>query len=351
MKILISGNLGYVGATVCKYLRHEHPHAVLHGLDNAYFAYCLTGVTRLPEQYLNAQFYGDVRSITSEQLAGYDAVVQLAAVSNDPMGAKFEKVTEEINRDSTIMMARIAASAGVKNFVFASSCSIYGIADGGPRQESDPVNPVTAYARSKIGAEMALSQMNTNMVITSLRFATACGMSDRLRLDLVLNDFVASAMIARKLNVISDGTPWRPMIDTTDMARAIDWAVDRSADVGGRYLTVNVGSDDRNYQVRQIAEAVAEALPGTEISINTEAPVDSRSYQVNFGLYKSLAPAHQPQVTLRDSIGDLRNGLTRMMFKEQDFRNSSLIRLKVLEKHMAAGRLNSALVWQKAASG
>lgn len=144
MKILIAGNLGYVGATVCKYLRHEHPHAVLHGLDNAYFAYCLTGVTRLPEQYLNAQFYGDVRSITSEQLAGYDAVVQLAAVSNDPMGAKFEKVTEEINRDSTIMMARIAASAGVKNFVFASSCSIYGIADGGPRQESDPVNPVRA---------------------------------------------------------------------------------------------------------------------------------------------------------------------------------------------------------------
>lgn len=135
------------------------------------------------------------------------------------------------------------------------------------------------------------------------------------------------------------------------MARAIDWAVDRSANVGGRYLTVNVGSDDRNYQVRQIAEAVAEALPGTEISINTESPVDSRSYQVNFGLYKSLAPAHQPQVTLRDSIGDLRNGLTRMMFKEQDFRNSSLIRLKVLEKHMAAGRLNSALVWQKAASG
>ena len=349
MQILITGNMGYVGSTVCKYLRQMRPDAVLHGFDNAYFAHCLTGAMCLPEHSLDAQFYGDVRSITPERLAGYDAVVQLAAISNDPMGHKFEKITYDINQDTTIALARSAADAGVNHFVFASSCSIYGIAEGGPRKESDPVNPVTAYARSKIGAEKVLEQIDTDMVITSLRFATACGMSDRLRLDLVLNDFVASAMVTGKLSVLSDGTPWRPMIDTADMARAIDWAVDRPAEAGGRYLAVNVGSDDRNYQVRQIADAVAEMLPGTTVSVNTEAPVDSRSYRVDFSLYRSLAPDHQPQVTLRDSIGELKAGLERMAFEDADFRNSPLIRLKVLEAHMASGRLDSALVWQRSA--
>ncbi len=217
MQILITGNMGYVGSTVCKYLRQMRPDAVLHGFDNAYFAHCLTGAMCLPEHSLDAQFYGDVRSITPERLAGYDAVVQLAAISNDPMGHKFEKITYDINQDTTIALARSAADAGVNHFVFASSCSIYGIAEGGPRKESDPVNPVTAYARSKIGAEKVLEQIDTDMVITSLRFATACGMSDRLRLDLVLNDFVASAMVTGKLSVLSDGTPWRPTVSYTHL--------------------------------------------------------------------------------------------------------------------------------------
>jgi Nucleoside-diphosphate-sugar epimerases len=187
------------------------------------------------------------------------------------------------------------------------------------------------------------------MTVSCLRFATACGMSDRLRLDLVLNDFVASALATGRITVLSDGTPWRPLIDTADMARAIDWAISRDPSAGGRYLAVNVGSEDRNYQVRQLAEAVASALPGTDVSINTDAPADSRSYQVDFSLYRSLAPDHQPQVTLAQSIAALKDGLTGMQFHDADFRNSQMIRLKVLEAHMAAGRLDDTLVWRDAA--
>ncbi len=347
MRVLITGNMGYVGSTVSRYLRSAHPDAILHGFDAGYFAHCLTGATTLPESALDAQFFGDMRHFPAEILEGYDAVVQLAAISNDPMGHRFEQVTLDINQNTSITLARAAAAAGVRNFVFASSCSVYGIAEGGPRRESDPLNPITAYARSKIGTETALADIGGDMVVTSLRFSTACGMSDRLRLDLVLNDFVAAALTTGRITVLSDGTPWRPLIDTADMARAIDWAIGRDAGTGGQYLSVNVGSDERNYQVRHLAAAVAEAVPGTVVSINTDAPADSRSYQVDFGLYRALAPDHQPVMTLADSIAALKAGLTRMGFSDPDFRNSQMIRLRVLEAHMAAGRLDPELVWQR----
>jgi nucleoside-diphosphate-sugar epimerase len=346
VKVLITGNMGYVGPAVAKLLRTQHPDAVLHGFDNCYFAHCLTGSANLPERYLDQQFFGDVRSLSAEKLSGYDAVVQLAAISNDPMGNQFEQVTLDINQKSTVSIAKAAAQAGVKNFVFASSCSVYGVAEGGPRKESDPLNPMTAYAKSKIGAERELSDLDSDMVVTCLRFATACGMSDRLRLDLVLNDFVACALAQGEITVLSDGSPWRPLIDTADMARAIDWAISRPADNGGPYLAINAGASEGNYQVRDLAHAVANALPGTTVSINTSAPADSRSYQVDFGLYRSLAPNHQPQVKLAQSIEQLVAGLKRMNFKDAEFRSSELMRLKVLQGHIAANRLNMALEWQ-----
>ncbi|TMJ53597.1 MAG: SDR family oxidoreductase [Alphaproteobacteria bacterium] len=346
MKILITGNMGYVGPAVGKYLRARRPDATLHAFDNAYFAHCLTGAPVLPERYLDEQFYGDVRDVSLD-LSGYDAVVQLAAISNDPMGNQFEAVTLDINQNTTISIAKAAAAAGVKNFVFASSCSVYGIAEGAPRKETDPLNPITAYAKSKIGAERELSTIDTKMAITSLRFATACGMSDRLRLDLVLNDFVACALSKGLISVLSDGSPWRPLIDIADMARAIDWAIDRPAEIGGRYLAVNAGSDDRNYQVKDLANAVAKSVPGTEVSINTSAPVDSRSYKVDFGLYRSLAPNHQPVVSLDQSIQNLIAGLKRMNFKDADFRSSGLMRLRVLQDHIDNRRLNRSLQWLK----
>jgi nucleoside-diphosphate-sugar epimerase len=344
MKILITGNMGYVGPAVAKYLRGSRPAAALHGFDTAYFGHCLTGTEIVPERYLDQQLFGDVRRNLVD-LKGYDAVVQLAAISNDPMGNQFEAVTRDINQATTISIAKAAANAGVKNFIFASSCSVYGVAEGAPRKESDPLNPVTAYAKSKIGAERELSMLDTDMVVTSLRFATACGMSDRLRLDLVLNDFVACALSQRRITVLSDGSPWRPLIDVADMARAIDWAVDRRAENGGRYLAVNVGSDDRNYQVKGLAKAVAARISGTEISINTSAPVDSRSYRVDFGLFRSLAPDHQPLIDLDQSIESLVSGLKRMSFSDVDFRSSELVRLRVLQNHITNHRLTSDLEW------
>lgn len=347
MKILIIGNMGYVGPAVVRELAARHPSAVLHGFDNAYFAHCLTGSQSLPERLLDRQFFDDVRCLSPQMLEGYDAVVELAAVSNDPMGSRFAAVTAQINQNATVAIAEAAARAGVRNFVFASSCSVYGIAQGAPRRETDPVAPLTDYAKSKIGTEDALADIGGDMVITSLRFATACGMSDRLRLDLVLNDFVACALSQRKITVLSDGSPWRPLIDVADMARAIDWAIQRPADNGGRILRVNAGSNERNHQVRDLAAAVAEAVPGTLVSINTEAPVDSRSYQVDFGLFARLAPNHQPQMSLAQSIRGLLDGLQRMGFADPQFRTSPLMRLHVLQDHIAAGRLSEDLRWTR----
>jgi nucleoside-diphosphate-sugar epimerase len=242
---------------------------------------------------------------------------------------------------------RLAAHRGVKSFVFASSCSMYGYAEGGARKESDPANPLTAYARSKIGAEKAFAEFDLGEItITSLRFATACGMSDRLRLDLVLNDFVACALASGEITVLSDGTPWRPLIDVEDMARAISWAIVRKRENGGKFLAVNAGRDESNYQVRDLAEAVARQVPETTVSINKSAPPDKRSYRVDFALFRTLAPAYLPQVSLDESIRRLRDGLVGMGFADKDFRNSPFMRLKTLERHIAAGRLGRDLRWR-----
>lgn len=348
MKILVLGNMGYVGSAVVRHLRAQHPLAVIDGYDNGYFAHCLTSAGALPECMLDEQFFGDIRSIPPRFFDGYTAVVQLAAISNDPMGEEFAGVTRDINQISTVAAARAAAAAGVRNFVLASSCSVYGVADDAPRREGDLLSPTTAYAQSKVGAEQGLSAVDGDMVITCLRFATACGMSDRLRLDLVLNDFVTCALTRGEITVLSDGSPWRPLIDVEDMARAIDWAIQRRESEGGRCLIVNAGSNDRNYRVRDLAAAVADAVGGTSISINSRAPVDSRSYRVDFSLFESLAGNHRPQVTLAQSIAGLVSGLRRMDFRDREFRTSNLIRLQVLRSHIREKRLSRNLAWIRA---
>ena len=346
MRILITGNMGYIGPVLVKHLRQVFPNAHIASYDSGFFGHCLTGAGCLPESRLDTQYFGDVRSIPDSVLTGLDAVVHLAAVSNDPMGSKFEQVTDEINFGSSADIARRALQAGAKRFVFASSCSMYGYAEDGPRKETDDLNPLTAYAKSKVATERALAALPIgDATVTSLRFSTACGMSDRLRLDLVLNDFVACAVSTKEISVLSDGTPWRPLIDVKDMSRAIEWALVRDTTEGGKYLAINVGSAEWNYQVRDLAEAVARAVPGTRVSINTDAPPDKRSYRVDFSLFKELAPNHQPQVTLEQAISELKAGLESMAFGDGDFRNSQFMRLKVLEKHIAEGRLTDSLRW------
>ena len=346
MKILITGNMGYVGPLVVAHLRALMPDSYLIGYDAGFFAHCLTGAFQMPERFLNEQIFGDVRALPDDLLERVDAVIQLAAVSNDPMGVRFEKVTGDINNKASVSIAERAIKAGVKRVIFASSCSMYGFAEGGPRKESDTLNPLTAYAKSKAATEQALSATEPgSSTVTSLRFSTACGMSDRLRLDLVLNDFVACALATKEITVLSDGTPWRPLIEVRDMARAIEWALLRDVGDAGPYVAVNVGSTQWNYQVKDLTEAVARAVPGTQVSINTSAPPDKRSYRVDFSLYEKIAPKHQPQVDLEEAIEGLKLGMERMNFQDANFRSSQYMRLRVLEKHMAEGRLGNDLYW------
>lgn len=350
MRILITGNMGYVGPGVVSHLRHRYPESELIGFDSGLFADCLTTPGPLPETLLNAQHFGDVREIPDALLSGLDAIVHLAAVSNDPIGTRFEDATDSINRAASVRLASRAAAAGVGKFVFASSCSIYGAGGVDAKREGDAVNPLTAYARSKIATEEALAQMDCgDMSVTCLRFATACGMSDRLRLDLVLNDFVACAVTSGEITVLSDGSPWRPLIDVHDMALAIEWAIVRSADQGGRLLRVNVGTDQSNQRVRDLAAAVAGLVPGTSVNINTAAPFDGRSYRVDFSLFRQLAPNYQPRVGLEQSIAAMIDGLRTIHFDDANFRQSRrMIRLKAISELLDAGKITPGLRWIRA---
>ena len=346
MKVLVVGNMGYVGPMLTRHLRQTYPQASLIGFDAGLFAHCLIGSSPLPEIYLDRQVFGDVRNIDESVLEGVDAVVNLAAISNDPMGNRFEEATLAINYKSAVELAAMAKRIGVRSYVFASSCSVYGSAEEGAKQESSKLDPLTAYARSKVMAEKELIPVaDERFTVTCLRFATACGMSDRLRLDLVLNDFVAGALTQKKIVVMSDGTPWRPLINVKDMARAIDWAITRGADQGGNGLIVNVGSNEWNCQVKDLANAVAQAIPGVEVSINKSAPPDKRSYRVSYDLFKQLAPKFQPLFDLKSTILELKEGLEQAHFSDQAYRESQYMRLNVISKFRETGVLTDNLEW------
>jgi nucleoside-diphosphate-sugar epimerase len=344
MKILITGNLGYVGSELVKLLRKNYPDAKLIGFDIGYFAKHITNRNAAPEIYLDNQYYGDVRKFPESLLEGVDAVVQLAAISNDPIGNKFEEITLDINYKSVIDIAKKAKKAGVKKMIFASSCSVYGFAEESARTEESSVNPLTAYARSKVFAERDLQPLaDDKFTVTCLRFATACGMSDRLRLDLVLNDFVAGAISSGEINIMSDGTPWRPLINVRDMGRAIIWGIERKASNGGNYLVINTGSNVWNYQVKELAYAINKILPETRVSINKDAQPDKRSYRVSFDKFEKLAAGFTPVYSLEQSINDLVDGLKKIDFNDKNYRQSRLIRLYVVNELLDQQIVNNQL--------
>jgi nucleoside-diphosphate-sugar epimerase len=345
--ILITGNMGYVGPGVVERLRLNHATVRLIGLDTGFFATNLLRGHPLPERLLDAQRFADLRELPLDVLNDIDAIVHLAAISNDPMGNTYERATEAINLEGTIHLARTAKQAGVRRFVFASSCSVYGFAEDGARTEDSSVNPLTAYARSKVASEEELCRLaGPDFIVTCLRFATACGPSPRLRLDLVLNDFVASAVATGKIQILSDGTPWRPLIAVEDMARAIEWALWRTPSNGGEATVVNAGSNQWNYQIHELAGAVASAVANTTVEINKNAAADKRSYRVDFSRFAQLAPQHQPQATLDSVISSLRSQLEAAGFSDPNFRTSEFMRLNMLAKLVAAGDLTSDLRWK-----
>jgi nucleoside-diphosphate-sugar epimerase len=344
MNILIIGNLGYIGPMVINHMKQAYPESNLYGYDIGFFSGNLLNPKRglENESQLKAQYYGDVRKFNSDLLSNIEVVVYLAAISNDPMGKAFEEPTLDINQKCAFQIAKMCKENGVKRFVFASSCSVYGLADQNAKNEDSELNPLTAYAKSKVNGEIELKDLaSSNFMITCLRYATACGISPRLRLDLVLNDFVASALVNKKIEILSDGKPWRPLINVKDMARAIEWASIRQN--GGDFLVVNAGSDEWNYQVVDLAQAVKKILPDTEIHINPNAQPDNRSYKVDFSLFAKLAPGFTPQYSLEKTIKDLIEGLKESNFNDMDFRNSHLIRLKTLNNLINNKVLNEKL--------
>lgn len=346
MRILITGNLGYVGSVLTGELRRRLPDAHLIGLDAGFFADRLTSPGPIPEIALDVQRYRDLRDVDADDLAGMDAVIHLAALSNDPIGARFDHLTDAINRAATERLAALAAQAGVRSFVFASSCAVYGAGDDRPRREDDPVDPLTAYARSKVASEQLLAPLaRDGMVVTALRFATACGVSPRLRLDLVVNDLVATALRTGVVEVRSDGTPWRPLIDVSDMARACVWGLTRTAENGGGFLAVNVGRDGSNHRVLDIAEHVADAVPGASVTVDPAAGPDRRSYQVDFARFQALAPDHQPLVDLSTCIGALVTQLTAEP-GSPELGGGRLLRLTDLEARLTEGSLDEQLRWR-----
>jgi nucleoside-diphosphate-sugar epimerase len=344
-RILITGNMGYVGSVVVAALTGDK--RTLKGLDTGYFGSCLSGLASMPEIVLADQIFADVRHVDAGVLEGIDAIVHLAGISNDPIGNAYEQVTLDVNYRATRDLARLAKQAGVNNFTFASSCSVYGYAQEGARDEGSAVEPLTAYAKSKVLAEESLEEFaDSKFVVTCLRFATACGFSPRIRLDLVLNDFVARAWSAGEIQILSDGTPWRPLIDVRDMARAIDWAIDRPASSLNPFVVLNVGADSGNYQVRELAEAVAAQVPGVSVHVNKDAAPDRRSYRVSFRKFRELAPHHQPQFSLRDTVADLLRGFEASGFRSKSDPFSEYSRLRYLNKLTEHNLLDSGLYWR-----
>ena len=333
-RILITGNLGYIGPVLQDYLLTCNQF-ILKGIDNGYYENNIISNSEIKN--IN-QIYKDVRNIEEEDLRDINTIVHLAAISNDPMGEEFKDATLDINLHASIRLANLAAKSGVSNFVFASSCSVYG--DGGTeaKKEEDALNPLTSYAISKVEFENELNLLTkkSNMIATALRFSTACGVSPRLRVDLVLNDFVVSALTLKKIKILSDGSPLRPIIDVRDMSRAIHWAINRNSDKLNKFISVNVGREDNNMNIASIANVVKECLPETEIELNDDAQPDKRSYAVDFSYFKRIASDYFPVFSIKDSIQDLIIFLNNSQEDFIDFRSGQFIRLnqlKILKKN------------------
>ena len=343
MRVLITGHCGYIGPVMTK-LFHGAGHEVV-GYDTGYFADQIEDAPRAARP--DAEMVGDIRDIDETAFRGIDAVVQLAALSNDPIGDIVANKTDEINAGGTARCGAMAKRAGVKRFVMASSCSLYGASGPGaqPLDESAPFAPVSAYARSKVNGEAALQKLaDGTFEPILLRNATAYGVSPRTRLDLVLNNLMAYGYTTGIIRVLSDGTPWRPMVHIEDISRAALAAVE--APVGSLKHTIfNVGGHDCNYTVREIAEVAAATLPNCSIEITGENGNDPRSYRVDFTRAFTELPGFEPQWTLQKGAIELRDWLRQHEPDPTKLLGERYIRLKRIQALVADKKIDSDFRW------
>jgi nucleoside-diphosphate-sugar epimerase len=328
MRIFVTGHKGYIGAHLIDLLKQEG-HRVT-GCDLGLFDGCAWDRVVAPDVDLNK----DVRAISAKDLEGHDCVMHLAAISNDPMGELHAQLTYDVNRDASVRIAKFAKQAGVPRYLFAGSCSVYGQGKKPDLDETDPVNPLTAYAKSKIETEQQVSQLaDSSFCPVFLRNSTAYGYSPMLRIDLVVNNLLGSAMAYGQIRIQSDGSPWRPLIHCRDIARAFIAFSKAPADKV-RNRAVNVGANTENYRVREVADQVKRLMPQAQITYTGEVGADPRNYRVNFDLLNQLLPDFKLQYNLASGMEELHHAMVRHNFSKKDFEGDQFVRLRTLKHRM-----------------
>jgi nucleoside-diphosphate-sugar epimerase len=342
MKLLVTGTEGYVGTRLAPYLM-ARGHEVV-GLDTGFYREGLLYQDRQRMSVLPMTRLMDLRKIQPFDLAGFDGVVHLAELSNDPLGANNPAVTYRINHEGSVHLAQLAKAAGVLRFVYASSCSVYGLGSGDFLDENSPVNPQTAYAKCKTLVERDVRPMaSAGFCPTFLRNATAFGPSPRMRFDIVINDLCALAWTTKRIAMTSDGSPWRPVVHVEDMCQAMACVLDAPAEaVSGEIF--NVGRNSENYRVREIAQQVAEVFTGCEVTTGP-ASADNRSYRVSFDKIASKLPGFSCRYSAREGIEQLYALFQRIDFTQEMYQARPFTRLKQLKYLTRTHQIDDDFYW------
>ncbi|MES1156692.1 MAG: SDR family oxidoreductase [Alphaproteobacteria bacterium] len=341
MKVLITGTDGYIGALLAPYLMKRGIEAV--GLDTGYYR---QGWLYPAPGFRPQTITKDVRAVEAADLGGFDAVVHLAELSNDPLGKQNPTLTHEINHGGSLRLANAARAAGIERFVYTSSCSVYGAGTGGEFvTEETPVDPLTAYAECKVLVERDLRAMaDDDFAPCFLRNATAYGASPRQRFDIVLNDLCGLAWTTKEIKLQSDGTPWRPLVHALDICQAIHLSLEAPVDnIRGEIF--NVGSTEQNYRVIEIAKIVADEFPGCTLSVGAYGG-DNRSYRVSFDKIGRLLPDYKCAWTAVEGAKQMHSVFKTIGMTEAEFRAPAFTRLAMLLRHKASGALDDNLYWR-----
>ena len=341
MRVLLTGHRGYIGAVASSVLTEAGHH--LTGVDTGWYEGCDFGdpVPELPSLPVR-----DVRDVTPEHLGGFDAVVHLAAISNDPIGELNADTTYEINHRASVALAAAAKDAGVRRFVFSSSCSLYGAAGDAILDETAQFDPVTAYGESKVLAEQGISPLADDAFTpVYLRNATVYGVSPRLRGDVVVNNLTGVALSTGRVHMKSDGTPWRPLVHVADVCRAIAATLSAPREVV-HDQAFNVAADGENYRISEVAEIVRDAVPGTEITYADDAGPDLRCYRVSGAKLAAALPEATPRLSVADGVAELVDAFTRHGMADR-IEGARFTRLRRIDELRRAGRIDDRLRWRE----